>query len=185
MLKYVLSLVIGLAGFCLAASADLSNGFNSNLSWQSPATLQVMILIGTTKLDHASCMEPEGCSFAYSAMLTPTSCTIYACKNPAHNVYGIEQGVDLSHNTKPIMYLFNQPWCGACKRLKETFQQEGDKISKLSQKFILVNVGGDDNSAFGVRVIPVLQQPPAILACCSPRQYSCSVAARLWVGIDS
>ena len=73
--------------------------------------------------------------------------------------------MDLSHNTKPIMYLFNQPWCGACKRLKETFQQEGDKISKLSQKFILVNVGGDDNSGFGVRLIPVLQQPAAILAC--------------------
>ena len=60
--------------------------------------------------------------------------------------------MDLKRNTKPIMYLFNQPWCGACKRLKETFQEEGDKILKLSQKFILVNVGGDDNNAFGVRL---------------------------------
>ena len=47
------------------------------------------------------------------------------------------------------MYLFNQPWCGACKRLKQTFQDEGATIAKLSEKFILVNVGGDDNSAFG------------------------------------
>ena len=76
----------------------------------------------------------------------------------AYKVYGIEQAVDLSHNTKPIMYLFNQPWCGACKRLKETFQQEAEKIAKLSEKFILVNVGGDDNNAFGVRIVPVLQQ---------------------------
>ena len=50
------------------------------------------------------------------------------------------------------MYLFNQPWCGACKRLKQTFQDEGATIAKLSEKFILVNVGGDDNSAFGVRM---------------------------------
>ena len=169
MLGYVLSLAIGLAGLCLAASADLSNGFNSNLSWQSPATLQVMNMTQLYKSQHASWMKPEGCSFAYPPMLRPTSCTIYACKNPAHHVYGVEQGVDLSHNTKPIMYLFNQPWCGACKRLKETFQQEGDKITKLSQKFILVNVGGDDNSAFGVCVIPALQQPPAILACDVPQ----------------
>ena len=61
------------------------------------------------------------------------------------------QSVDLAHNTKPIMYLFNQPWCGACKRLKQTFQDEGATVAKLSEKFILVNVGGDDNSAFGVR----------------------------------
>ena len=87
-------------------------------------------------------------------MSGPPSCTIYASKIPAFDVYSIKQGMDLSHNSKPIMYLFNQPWCGACKRLKETFQQEGDKISKLSQKFILVNVGGDDNSAFGVRILP-------------------------------
>lgn len=73
------------------------------------------------------------------------------------------QAMDLKRNTKPIMYLFNQPWCGACKRLKQTFQEEGDKILKLSQKFILVNVGGDDNSAFGVRLafICVIWRLPA------------------------
>lgn len=71
------------------------------------------------------------------------------------------QTVDLAHNTKPIMYLFNQPWCGACKRLKQTFQDEGATIAKLSEKFILVNVGGDDNSAFGVRMpcLPGLLTP--------------------------
>ncbi|CAL5229855.1 g13265 [Coccomyxa viridis] len=112
MLRYALVFSVGLAGLCLAASSDPSNGWNSNLSWQTPAALQAM---------------------------------------------------DLSHNTKPIMYLFNQPWCGACKRLKETFQQEGDKISKLSQKFILVNVGGDDNSGFGEAFAPDGGYIPRIL----------------------
>lgn len=73
--------------------------------------------------------------------------------------------MELASNTKPIMYLFNQPWCGACKRLKETFQQEGDRISKLSEKFILVNVGGDDNNAFGVRLDQISATKAARFCC--------------------
>ena len=75
--------------------------------------------------------------------------------------------MELASNTKPIMYLFNQPWCGACKRLKETFQQEGERISKLSEKFILVNVGGDDNNAFGVRLDPSQRQKLRDSAACA------------------
>ena len=37
----VLVVSLGLAALCLASAADLSNGFNSNLPWQSPAALQV------------------------------------------------------------------------------------------------------------------------------------------------
>ena len=166
MSRYVLALSVGLAGLCLASSADLSNGFNSKLSWQSPAMLQV-----DGPFTNLQSQAPSDCSHNIAADTSPptfrrTSCTIYAyLEHGMSYVYGVEQGMDLSRNSKPIMYMFNQPWCGACKKLKETFQQEGDKISKLSEKFILVNVGGDDNNAFGVRVMPVLQYYPVILAC--------------------
>jgi thiol-disulfide isomerase/thioredoxin len=58
--------------------------------------------------------------------------------------------MDLKTNDKPILYLFNQPWCGACNKLKENFQLEGDKLLSLSKRFLMVNVGGDDNNLFGV-----------------------------------
>lgn len=60
------------------------------------------------------------------------------------------QTIDLKTNTKPILYLFNQPWCGACNKLKEAFQKEGDSLVELSKQFVMVNVGGDDNNLFGV-----------------------------------
>jgi len=30
--------------------------------------------------------------------------------------------------SKPVMYLFSQPWCGACKRLKADFEANGDAL---------------------------------------------------------
>ena len=45
MVRYALALSLALAALCLASCADLSNGFGSKLSWQSPATLQVAGLI--------------------------------------------------------------------------------------------------------------------------------------------
>ena len=35
-----LALSLGLAALCVASAADLSNGFNSDLGWLSPAKLQ-------------------------------------------------------------------------------------------------------------------------------------------------
>mmetsp|Transcript_39018 Transcript_39018/g.98817 ORF Transcript_39018/g.98817 Transcript_39018/m.98817 type:complete len:166 (+) Transcript_39018:185-682(+) len=51
---------------------------------------------------------------------------------------------DYASNTKPIMYLFNKPWCGACKRLKSEFVgKEGMKIAEMAKDFVMVNVGED------------------------------------------
>ena len=49
------------------------------------------------------------------------------------------------------MYLFSQPWCGACKRLKADFEANGDVLVPISKQFLMVNVHGDDNKMFGVR----------------------------------
>ncbi len=56
--------------------------------------------------------------------------------------------------SKPVMYLFSQPWCGACKRLKADFEANGDALLAVSAEFIMVNVHGDDNKKFGVRTRP-------------------------------
>uniref|UniRef100_A0A061R0C4 Protein-disulfide reductase (Glutathione) n=1 Tax=Tetraselmis sp. GSL018 TaxID=582737 RepID=A0A061R0C4_9CHLO len=51
---------------------------------------------------------------------------------------------DFSTNTKPVLYLFNKPWCGACKRLKQEFNgPKAAKIVELSQQFVMVNVVED------------------------------------------
>jgi thiol-disulfide isomerase/thioredoxin len=48
---------------------------------------------------------------------------------------------DYSSNTKPIMWLFSKPWCGACKRLKADFGEGamGQKIEELSESFVMVS----------------------------------------------
>lgn len=46
---------------------------------------------------------------------------------------------DYKSNTKPIMYVFSKPWCGACKRLKAEFTgPEGGKITDMSKDFVMV-----------------------------------------------
>jgi thiol-disulfide isomerase/thioredoxin len=60
------------------------------------------------------------------------------------------QGFDWASNTKPVMYVFNQPWCGACNALKSDFQENGENLKELSNSFVLVNVAGDDNNSFKV-----------------------------------
>ena len=60
--------------------------------------------------------------------------------------------------SKPVMYLFSQPWCGACKRLKADFGANGDALLAISAEFIMVNVHGDDNKKFGVRARPHLSK---------------------------
>ena len=49
------------------------------------------------------------------------------------------------------MYLFAQPWCGACKRLKADFEANGEALVPVSKEFIMVNIYGDDNKMFGVK----------------------------------
>jgi thiol-disulfide isomerase/thioredoxin len=61
------------------------------------------------------------------------------------------QGFDWSSNKKPVMYLFNQPWCGACNALKADFKENEDDMLEISKNFILINVGGDDNNDFAVK----------------------------------
>jgi protein-disulfide reductase (glutathione) len=56
----------------------------------------------------------------------------------------------LASNEKPIMLFFNQPWCGACNRLKDNLKQEGKKLKELSQSFLLINVAGEENNSFDV-----------------------------------
>lgn len=64
--------------------------------------------------------------------------------------YVFIQEFDWASNTKPVMYLFNQPWCGACNALKAGFQENSENIKELSESFVLVNVAGDDNNLFQV-----------------------------------
>eukprot|EP00884_Botryococcus_braunii_P022689 jgi/Botrbrau1/9103/Bobra.0305s0010.1 len=80
------------------------------------------------------------------------------CSKDASNGFGSKlqwkspkqiKGFDWSSNKKPVMYLFNQPWCGACNNLKQDFQENEEDMLEISKNFILVNVGGDDNDAFG------------------------------------
>jgi hypothetical protein len=41
--------------------------------------------------------------------------------------------------------------CGACKSLKKSFREEGDKLVTLSSKFVMVSVEGDTGKELGVR----------------------------------
>ena len=54
------------------------------------------------------------------------------------------------NDKKAILFIFSQPWCGACTKLKASFMEEGEKLLDVSKNFLLVNVGGDDNNKFGV-----------------------------------
>lgn len=74
------------------------------------------------------------------------------------------------------MYLFAQPWCGACKRLKADFEANGEALVPISKEFIMVNIYGDDNKMFGVksaRRVFVLDYCSALqcaLVCCTLQQ---------------
>ena len=61
------------------------------------------------------------------------------------------------------MYLFAQPWCGACKRLKADFEANGEALVPISKEFIMVNIYGDDNKMFGVKSALCV----CVLGCCS------------------
>ena len=58
----------------------------------------------------------------------------------------------LSGNTKPLLYLFSMPTCGACKRLKAEFTgTAGKKLVRVSKDYIMINISGDaENSKFNV-----------------------------------
>eukprot|EP00192_Tetraselmis_astigmatica_P014411 CAMPEP_0117673940 /NCGR_PEP_ID=MMETSP0804-20121206/14759_1 /TAXON_ID=1074897 /ORGANISM="Tetraselmis astigmatica, Strain CCMP880" /LENGTH=173 /DNA_ID=CAMNT_0005482749 /DNA_START=89 /DNA_END=610 /DNA_ORIENTATION=+ len=57
------------------------------------------------------------------------------------------KALDLTSNTKPLLYLVSQPWCGACKRLKGEFTGSGGNlIEDLSKSFIMVGVSGDTST---------------------------------------
>ncbi len=62
------------------------------------------------------------------------------------------QAMDLSGNTKPLLYLFSMPTCGACKRLKAEFTgTAGKKLVRVSKEYIMINISGDaENSKFSV-----------------------------------
>ena len=40
--------------------------------------------------------------------------------------------------------------CGACKNLKRSFVETGDKLGAASKKYNMVAVNGDENNALGV-----------------------------------
>jgi len=46
-------------------------------------------------------------------------------------------------NNKPIMVLFTQPWCGACKGLKTALQTDPVAFQKAAVDFNLVSVEGE------------------------------------------
>jgi hypothetical protein len=63
------------------------------------------------------------------------------------------------------MYLFNQPWCGTCKSLRAEFTDNGAGIENMAKKFIMVNVGGDDNDLYGVRASCPCGRNSSLFAC--------------------
>ncbi|GBG80849.1 hypothetical protein CBR_g31404 [Chara braunii] len=51
----------------------------------------------------------------------------------------------LAHNTKPIMTIIHKRWCGACRHLKEELSKdEADDFVKLSEEWVMVDGGDDD-----------------------------------------
>lgn len=73
---------------------------------------------------------------------------------------------DFSKNDKPIMYLLTQPWCGACKRLKRTFVEEGQPkltMETVSKQYIMVSVDGKENDKLGSEFAPDGGYIPRIL----------------------
>ncbi|CAL8469234.1 g8775 [Coccomyxa elongata] len=58
------------------------------------------------------------------------------------------------NDKKAILFIFSQPWCGACTKLKASFMEEGEKLLDISKEFLLINVGGDDNNKFGAEFAP-------------------------------
>lgn len=73
------------------------------------------------------------------------------------------------------MYLFNQPWCGACNALKTDFQENEENMLEISKNFILVNVGGDDNNNFSVSSIPATPMKQQKSLCEAKRHCSAHV----------
>ncbi len=67
------------------------------------------------------------------------------------------------NDKKGILFIFSQPWCGACTKLKANFAEEGDKLLDISKEFLLINVAGDDNTQFGVcQDRPLLDPFPSV-----------------------
>ena len=58
------------------------------------------------------------------------------------------QWCNISHHRTCASVAFR---CGACKRLKEDFEANGEKLLELADSFLMINVGGDDNNKFDVR----------------------------------
>ncbi len=71
------------------------------------------------------------------------------------------------NDKKAILFIFSQPWCGACTRLKANFMEDGEKLLDISKDFLLINVGGDDNNKFGVRIRCLEEELPVALFTCS------------------
>ena len=63
---------------------------------------------------------------------------------------------------KPILLFFNQPWCGACNRLKDNLKQEGKKLKDIAKDFLLINVAGEENNSFDVRMLACLHAGPPL-----------------------
>ena len=116
-----------------AASVDKSNGFNSNIDWIAPADLQARwpLLCSQSSCITQSLPSATG---AWISSIAARGCA--------------RQGI--THSDKPVLYLFAQPWCGACKRLKADFEANGEALVPISTEFVMVNVYGDDNKMFGV-----------------------------------
>ena len=115
----------------VAASTDKSNGFNSNIDWIAPADLQARRLLTPSRL----LQRPPSAASAWISLKNSMRCA--------------RQGI--THSDKPVMYLFAQPWCGACKRLKADFEANGEALVPISKEFLMVNIYGDDNKMFGVK----------------------------------
>lgn len=49
--------------------------------------------------------------------------------------------------------------CGACKNLKKSFVETGDRLVAASSKFVMVAVSGDENNELGVCVSRCCRQP--------------------------
>ena len=72
--------------------------------------------------------------------------------------------MDLSSNTKPLLYLFSKPTCGACKRLKAEFiGKAGKDLVRASRDYLMINISGDEeNKKFSVgSLTPALGQQRA------------------------